>query len=86
MLNSAATRAAAAARRAAASAGRGASALKNKVKRAAGGSDRVEIAEQRYGRLDLSDELDDTEPAPEWKPRRLDGVEAHKGPPQYFTG
>ena len=52
----------------------------------AGGSDRVEIAEQRYGRLDLSDELDDTEPAPEWKPRRLDGVEAHKGPPQYFTG
>ena len=81
-------------------AGRGASALKNKVKRAAGGSDRVEIAEQRYGRLDLSDELDDHEPAPEWKgvaiprhrrdlsqwPRRLDGVEAHKGPPQYFTG
>ena len=62
VLNSAATRAAAAARRAAASAGRGASALKNKVKRAAGGSDRVEIAEQRYGRLDLSDELDDTEP------------------------
>lgn len=63
VLNSAATRAAAAAKRAAASAGRGASALKEKVKRAAGGSDRVEIAEQRYGQLNLNDELDDTDDA-----------------------
>ena len=84
--------------RAAGAAGRGASALKNKVARRG----RLRPRRDRRAALrrpDSSDELDDHEPAPEWKgvgfhaidatlsqwPRRLDGVEAHKGPQQYFS-